>query len=294
MQVFDKIKIIKPEKIGYIGGITAIIVNFLLFIAKYYVGILTGSIAIIADAWDTLADIATSILSIGGLKLSKRKPTKNHPFGYGRIEQITALTIAFLLGLVAYEIGRDSIERFINHQIVEYNTAAIAITAISILFKEILAQFHFWGSRRTNLLTLKASAWNFRGDALTSIIVLLGIFLQKYIPTIDAYLGMIISLMIFYSVFNVAKDIVNRMIGEKVPEKLIEEIDELSKKHYTSNLHLHNFKLHNYGHHTELTFHIKVDKDTSIFDAHEIATNIEAELKDKLNISTTIHIEPKN
>jgi divalent metal cation (Fe/Co/Zn/Cd) transporter len=110
---------------------------------------------------------------------------------------------------------------------------------------------------------------------------------------IDAYLGMIISLMIFYSVFEVAKDIVNRMIGEKVPEKLIDQVEELSKKHYKCSLELHNFKLHNYGHHTELTFHIKVEKTTSIFDAHEIATNIETELKDKLNISTTIHIEPK-
>jgi cation diffusion facilitator family transporter len=293
MQIFDKMKIIKPEKIGYIGGITGIIVNLFLFIAKYYVGVLTGSIAIIADAWDTLADIVTSILSIVGLKLSNRKPSKNHPFGYGRIEQISALVIAFILGIVGYEIGRDSIGRFLNHQVVVYNSTAMIITASSILFKELLAQFNFWGFRRTNLLTLKASAWNYRGDALTSIIVLSGIFLQKYIPMIDAYLGMIISLMIFYSVFEVAKDIVNRMIGEKVPEKLIDQVEELSKKHYKCSLELHNFKLHNYGHHTELTFHIKVEKTTSIFDAHEIATNIETELKDKLNISTTIHIEPK-
>ncbi len=293
MQIFDKMKIIKPEKIGYIGGITGIIVNLFLFTAKYYVGVLTGSIAIIADAWDTLADIVTSILSIVGLKLSNRKPSKNHPFGYGRIEQISALVIAFILGIVGYEIGRDSIGRFLNHQVVVYNSTAMIITASSILFKELLAQFNFWGFRRTNLLTLKASAWNYRGDALTSIIVLSGIFLQKYIPMIDAYLGMIISLMIFYSVFEVAKDIVNRMIGEKVPEKLIDQVEELSKKHYKCSLELHNFKLHNYGHHTELTFHIKVEKTTSIFDAHEIATNIETELKDKLNISTTIHIEPK-
>ena len=173
-----------------------------------------------------------------------------------------------------------------------FGTIAIVVTIISILFKEGLAQFAFWAYRKTELSTMKADGWHHRSDALSSVLVLAGIFLKDYFWWIDGAMGIAISLMLFYAVFSIIKDAISKILGEKPSEEVIKKVVDIVNQHSNTELYPHHFHLHDYVNHKELTFHIKLDENTTIKSGHELATDIELLIMEKLNISATIHLEP--
>lgn len=281
------------NKAGYIEGAISILVNTGLFGLKMWAGVVSGSIALTADAWHTLSDSISSIIVIFGVKLSSKKPDKKHPFGHGRWEQIAAIFIGFLLALIAYDFLKDSIEQFTNKESANFGTLAIVVTIISILAKEGLAQYAFYIGKKTGNLSVKADGWHHRTDALSSVIVLIGIFFTDRFWWIDSVLGIIIACMLFYAAFEIIKDAINKILGEEPSNELIEKIHALVDTNYSENAEPHHFHIHNYVSSKELTFHIKVDDKMDVLSAHAIATNIEKTIKKELNITATIHIEPK-
>ena len=282
------------KKLGYKQGIISIIANTLLFALKYWAGIVSGSIALIADAWHTLTDSISSIIVIIAIKLSSKKPDKEHPFGHGRWEQIASIFIGFLLAIIAYDFLRDSIVRFQLKEQANFGAIAIIVTIVSIIIKEGLAQYAFYVGKKTDNLSVKADGWHHRTDALSSIIVLVGILLKKYFWWIDSLLGILISLMIFYAVFGIVKEAISKLLGEKPSNELINKINIIVKEIDPNDLQPHHFHIHNYGTRQELTFHLRFDKTLDIETCHTIATRIEFEIKNRLRIEATIHIEPKN
>lgn len=281
-------------RLGYKQGIISIIVNIILFALKYWAGIVSGSVALIADAWHTLSDSVSSLIVIAGVKLASKKPDKQHPFGHGRWEQIAAIFIAFLLGIVAYEFIRESIDKLQSRESANFGTIAVIITIVSILAKEALARYAFYISRKTDNTSIKADGWHHRTDALSSVIVLIGIFLKGYFWWIDSILGIIISLMLFYATFEIVKESINKLLGEKPSDELIKKVKKIIRESESTELNPHHFHVHNYGTHMELTFHLKFDKNIDLYSAHSIATNIENNLLKQLSIETTIHIEPED
>jgi cation diffusion facilitator family transporter len=229
---------------------------------------------------------------IVGTKLSAKKPDKQHPFGHGRWENIAAIFIGILLAIVAYQFLHDSIIRLREGESANFGTLAIVVTAISILLKEGLAQMSFYIARRTDNSAMKADGWHHRSDALSSIAIMIGIFLQPYFWWIDSALGIIVSLILFHAVYGIIKEAINKLLGEDIQESVKDNVKNIIKKKYNEDLGAHHFHCHNYGEHKEMTFHIKLKPDTSVEEAHKVATELEQSIKDELNITTTIHIEP--
>ncbi|MDD4236802.1 MAG: cation diffusion facilitator family transporter [Bacteroidales bacterium] len=279
---------------GYLEGIISVIVNSVLFALKFWAGIVTGSIALTADAWHTLSDSLSSIIVIAAVKLSSKKPDSEHPFGHGRWEQIAALFIAFLLGIIAFDFLRDSIIQLKSHESIEFGTIAIVVTIISIIAKEALAQYAFYIYRKTNNVSIKADGWHHRTDALSSIIVLIGILFASRFWWIDSVLGVMISFMLFYATYQIAKEAINKLLGEKPSPELVEKIKNSIEPYYVEDLQLHHFHIHNYVGHQELTFHIKLKSDLSIEEGHKVATDIENIIYKQFGIISTIHVEPLN
>jgi cation diffusion facilitator family transporter len=283
---------LKKAKAGLAEGIVSIIVNTVLFTLKIWAGIITGSIALTADAWHTLSDSISSIFVIAAVKLSFRKADKEHPFGHGRWEQIASIFIAFVLGIIAFSFLENSIAQFKNHQSVQYGMLAVVVTAISILVKEALAQYAFYITRKTGSLSVKADGWHHRSDALSSVVVLAGILFAKQFWWIDSLLGAVIVLMLFYASYGIVKEAVTKLLGEKPPASLIEQVTNEARTVYSREMYLHHFHFHDYIHYQELSFHIRLDPRMSIIDAHRIASEIEEVILYKLNIMATIHVEP--
>lgn len=282
------------EKLGYKQGGISILSNLLLFVLKLLAGLSSGSVALIADAWHTLSDCISSILVIVGIGLSSRKPDKKHPFGYGRWEQLAAIFIAMLLAGTGFEIIRESISKISEHTVMQYNGLALTATIVSIVTKELLAQYAFYCYRKTGYRTLRADGWHHRSDALSSVLVLAGIFLRPYIWWIDSLLGIFISLFLLYAAYDIIRDSVARLLGEEVPEEIRDGIISLIQKYAETEMYPHHFHLHNYGKHRELTFHIKLPDSTTIASGHALATQIETRILQEMHMECTIHIEPVN
>jgi cation diffusion facilitator family transporter len=284
------------EKAGYIEGMISVAVNSILFVLKIWAGVVTGSIALTADAWHTLSDSLSSVVVIIAVKLSSRKPDNEHPFGHGRWEQIAALFIAFILGIIAFDFLKESIVLFRTQTSTVFGTLAIVITIISIVVKEALARYAFFIGRKTNNISIKADGWHHRTDALSSVVVLAGILLARKLWWIDSVLGATISLMLFYATFQIAKVAISKLLGEKPSAELIDKIKKaISKNKYSvDEMQFHHFHIHNYVSHQELTFHIKLRNNLSIEEGHKIATDLENIIQNQFGIEATVHIEPKD
>ena len=287
-----KFSAMDKSKAQYTEGVISVIINSALFVLKIWAGIITGSIALIADAWHTLSDSLSSIIVVVAAKLSSRKADKEHPFGHGRWEYIASLFIAFFLGIIAYEFLKNSVIKFNSKEQVEFGSIAIIVTIVSIVVKELLAQYAFYLGKKTENLIIRADGWHHRTDALSSVVVLIGILFAKRFWWIDSVLGIIIAIMIFYVAFTILKETITKILGEEPGEDLINKITGEIKNAYNDDLSMHHFHIHNYVSHKELTLHIKLRKNLSIETGHRIASVIEERIKDKFDMAVTIHVEP--
>ena len=279
-------------KAGYTEGIVSIVLNTALFAVKLWAGIVTGSIALTADAWHTLSDSASSLVVVAAVRLSSRKPDRKHPFGHGRWEQIATLFIAFLLGVIAWNFMEDSVVRFTQKESASFGTVAVVVTVLSIVLKEGLAQYAFFIARKTENMSVKADGWHHRTDALSSVVVLGGILFAGHFWWIDSALGVIIALMLFYISCEIAKEAISKLLGEEPDKVLTDRICLAVKTIYNGDLQLHHFHIHNYATHRELTFHIKLDNRLTIEAGHRIATDIEELIYEQFGMIATIHVEP--
>jgi cation diffusion facilitator family transporter len=277
---------------GYAEGTVSIVTNSVLSALKFWAGVVTGSLALTADAWHTLSDSISSLVLVVAAKLMSKKADKKHPFGHGRWEQIAALFIAFILGIIGYDFLKQSIAQFRNREAVHFGILAIVVTAVSIVVKEALAQYAFYIARKTGNTSVKADGWHHRSDALSSVVVLIGIFLARYFWWIDSVLAAVIALFLFYATFEIIKETVDKMLGEEPGDDLIEKITAAVKAAYQDNLQIHHFHLHDYVTERELTLHIRLDKDMTIEKGHKIASEIENYIKRDFGIIATIHVEP--
>jgi len=283
----------KNQKLAEFEGWLSIVANVLLFGVKYWAGVVTGSVAIIADAWHTLSDSLSSVFVIVGAKMSAKPADKDHPFGHGRAELIASILIGSLLGVIAYSFIIEGISALREHKQANFGTLAIVVTIASIIIKEALAQYAFWIYRKTKMQSVKADGWHHRSDAISSVVVLVGIILGRFYWWMDGVLGIVVAILIFHAAYTIIRSSGSSIMGEKPDEKFIDEIKAVCNESAGFNIHPHHFHLHNYVYHKELTFHIQLKGNLTIAHGHEIANRIECEILNKFGVETTIHVEPK-
>ena len=281
----------ETKKLSYIEGIGSIVINVILFILKYWVGIMTGSIAIIADAWHTLSDSLTSIVVILGAKISSKPADDNHPFGHGRAESVASIIIGVLLFIVGSNFLFDAIQRLKSKEAAVFTMSAIVIFILSVIIKEAMAQFSFWAYRKTKSPSLKADGWHHRSDSIASAIILFSIFIGKNLWWIDGVFGIVVSALIIYTAFDIIKEAAQPILG-KIPEQ--DKIDKIIKIAERYNLNdIHHIHEHSYGTHFEYTMHVYMSNKNPLYKAHSIINRFREDLRKELNIETTVNIEPR-
>lgn len=276
-----------------IEGWVSISGNILLFFLKLWVGFVTGSVALTADAYHTLTDSLSSAIVIFSGWLSRKPPDAKHPFGHGRSDLISSVVIGVLLAVIGIEFIIKSVEQIKSGASVEFGWLAITVTIVSIITKELMAQFAFWGARQSDNPILKADGWHHRTDALSSLLILAGILCSPFAEWIDGVLGILVSLMIFYASYEILSDSASRLIGEVPDRRLVDQIDRIIGE-MALDVRPHHFHLHRYGNHIELTFHLSMQSDLILKKAHDQAHLIENELRERLQIEATIHMEPED
>lgn len=267
-------------------------INTFLFGLKLLAGIMTGSVAIIADAWHTLSDSLTSLIVILGVKVAAKPADKEHPFGHGRAELIASLIIGVLLFVVAFNFTVESVKKMINREAVTFNTFSIVVMVVSVIFKEAIAQYSFYAARITGMEFLRADGWHHRSDSIASLLILIGIFFQKKIYWVDGFLGVIVSILIAFVAYNILKKSVESLLGKELHEDEKKEIIMLIQNMSDYHLQPHHFHLHEYGNHREITFHVVLPSEMTVKQAHQIIKEIELKIEEKTNMQVTIHVDP--
>jgi cation diffusion facilitator family transporter len=279
-------------KLSLKAGWISIFVNLFLFFLKFWAGVVSGSVAIIADAWHTLSDSISSIFLILGVFLSQKPADKDHPFGHGRYELIATILIGCLLVWVSYNFFVESIVRLQNKEAASFGLVAIIVTIISIIVKEGLTQYSFFISRKTKSRAVAADGWHHRSDAISSLAILIGIFAGRYFWWIDGAMGIVVSLFILYTAYKIISESSHTILGEKPTPDLVQELVEITNNAAKYNVYPHHIHIHNYINHKELTLHIYLPDGMSISESHKVTNSIEKALFDMKEIEATIHVEP--
>jgi len=280
------------KKYNLRSGWFSIIGNLFLSGLKYWAGISTGSLALVADAWHSISDIITSAIVLIGGKISRKPADEDHPFGHGRAEHVASVIIGVVLAVVAFDFIIGAIEKFGTRERTYYNTFAWIAVVISILVNEGMTQYSFWAAKKINSGMLKADGWHHRTDALSSIIVLIGIAVGSSFWWTDAVLSFIVALMIGWASWEILSKEITSLLGESPAEDLLLLIRETAQQACEQPIYLHHIHIHNYGQHSEMSCHIKLPSKMPLDEAHEICTKIENAVEKKFGYLSTIHPEP--
>ncbi|KOA19971.1 ferrous-iron efflux pump FieF [Clostridium homopropionicum DSM 5847] len=283
------------DSYGYLGGIVGITVNIILFIVKLSVGLIVKSIAVTADAFNNLSDAFSSIITIAGFKLASKPADAEHPFGHGRIEYISGLIVSFMVIIVGLQFIKSSYNRIVNPEIINFELIPFVLILISIFAKIWLSRFNKFIGVKINSSALQASSLDALGDVITSSTVALSLLLSNWIIfPIDGYIGVLVSLFILYSGFNLIKETINPLLGEAPDPELVEEIQKEVLK-YNIITGVHDLVIHNYGPGRRMaSLHAEVPYNLSIMKIHDVIDKAEKEISQKLNIFLVIHMDPVN
>jgi len=263
---------------GALVGWTSILLNVVLFVLKMWAGMVTGSVAMIADAWHTLADSVSSVIVLVGFKLGAQPADRKHPFGHGRAELIAAVMIGTLLLLVGLGFGREAVMRLLDREPAEFSVFAIVVFGVSAILKEGLAQWSVRVGRRIDAPALVADAWHHRSDAIASAVIVVGALLGGRFWWVDGVLGLAVAAMILHAAYDIIKDAAERLMGS-VPDAVFEaRVREVVCAVAPCDAELHHLHLHSYGGHHELTMHLYLPAEMTVADAHAISERVEEAL----------------
>lgn len=283
----------KRRVYGTLGAVVGIFLNICLFTGKYLAGFLSGSIAIMADAFNNLSDAGSSFISLIGFVFSGKKPDLDHPFGHGRIEYLAGLGVSFLILLMGVELAKNSVQKILHPVGIQISTLSIAVLAASILVKLYMAYYNHAIGKKIRSATMAATATDSLSDAAATTVVLLAmLFLAATGINIDGYCGILVAVFILAAGIGAAKETVSPLLGQAPDPEFVKEIKELVMQH-EEVLGIHDMAVHDYGPgRVMVSLHAEVSGDGNIYELHDLIDRIERELKEKLHCETVIHMDP--
>lgn len=280
------------SKIGKFQGWVSVFINSLLFVIKFIIGIIIGSVSIIADAIHTLSDVISSGVVIWGFREAEKPADTEHPYGHGRVEYIATLIIAILLVVVGVEFIKSSIARILNPSPISPSWWMIIIILATVFLKELTARYAEFLAHKISSGTLHADAWHHRSDAISSLLVIVAMIAGKYgYYSIDGWAGIGVALFVMWTGFTIAKEAINDIIGTSPAEDEIDDIKQVVSAIY-GVLGVHDITVHSYGKDKFVSIHIEIDDNISSAKAHDIAEDVEMILFSRLEIEPTVHTDP--
>lgn len=279
------------ERIIHHSTVLGIVINIFLALAKVTVGFFSHSISVLADGVNNAFDIVSAVASLWGVKLAKRPPDRDHPYGHGRIEYVSAVVVALLVAVIALEFFKASVERALNPEPLVIRRGFLGIMTLSILLKLLLAFYYKKAGAKTESMALRALATDTVGDVLTSLVVLIPLLWRSSFP-LDGIVGILVSLMIFYNAFSILRESINPLIGERPDPKLLEEILHLVESHPGLE-RVHDLKIHSYGVNRGLvTMDVEVPGDLTVAAIHPVVDHAERAIEEKYSLRALIHVDP--
>ena len=278
---------------GIACGALGIALNLLLFAIKLLAGLISGSVAIMADAFNNLSDAGSSLVTLFGFHLSSKKADPEHPFGHGRAEYISGLAVSALVLLMGFELAKSSIEKILNPTEVSFSLLTGAILVISIIIKLYMALYNHKYGKKFGSAPLLATAVDSLSDTVSTLAVLVCMIISQFTAlSLDGPCGLLVALFIFKAGFGAAKETIDPLLGKAPDKEFVKKIESLVLSHEGIS-GVHDLIVHDYGPGRRIiSLHAEIPSDADILAAHDLIDNIENELADSLSCTAVIHMDP--
>lgn len=278
---------------GMLCSMVGVFLNVLLFVGKYLAGVMSGSIAIMADALNNLSDAGSSLITLIGFKFAGLKADAEHPFGHGRFEYISGFIVAGAILLMGAELIKSSVAKILSPSQVDTSLLAVGILFASVCVKLYMCFYNRRIGKQIGSSAMKATAMDSLSDSVATSVVLLSMLIVKYTGfNVDGWCGVLVALFILYTGYNAAKDTLSPLLGQPPAPEFIEQIKEITLAH-KEIVGIHDLVVHDYGPgRIMISLHGEVPGNGNIFELHDVIDQTEKELKQKLGCDTVIHMDP--
>lgn len=281
------------ESYGKLAGVVGIVSNLFLCCFKIGTGLAFNSIAVAADGINNLSDASGSLVTLIGFRLSGKKADAEHPYGHGRAEYLTGLTISVMIMVIGVQLLRSSVEKTIRPEPVIFSWITVAVLAVAILVKIWQARFYISLGKTIDSATLKATGTDSRNDVLATSAVLLAIGLEQLCGyPLDGPMGILVALFILYSGWGLINETVSPLLGKAPDPETVHSIRERIEAH-EGVIATHDLILHDYGPGRVFgSVHVEVDASVDVQQSHDMVDNIEREVYKYMGVLLTIHMDP--
>lgn len=286
----------RPEvrtRYGVTAGVFGICSNAVICALKLAVGFVSGSVTVIADAVNNLSDAGSSAVTVAGFKLASRPADREHPYGHARYEYIGALVVAVIILIVGVLLCKSSVKKIITPEEVSVDVWTYVVLAASIVMKLVQMWLYLDFAKSISSGALKAAAADSRNDVIaTGAVLVAAVIMDVAGVNVDAYFGLAVSLFIVLSSFKYILEAADPLIGTRPPEEVVKTLKDKVLS-YDGVIGMHDLAVHSYGEGRYFAVaHLEVPAKDDIMFAHELADNIEREVKEELGIQLTLHIDP--
>ncbi len=281
------------QSYGIMSGLIGVFLNCFLFVIKIVAGYISGSIAVVSDAFNNLSDAASSVVTLVGFRLSGCEADEKHPFGHGRVEYIAGLVVSLFIILTGCELIQSSVKKVIEPDDITFNSVVLVILIISILVKLVMFAANTRIAGLIESATIRSTAIDSISDVVVTGVVLLSIIIgNKTGIQIDGYAGVLVGFFILKAGYESARDTISPLLGEPPGKEFIEDIKNTVLS-FDGALGVHDIIVHNYGpSRIIMSLHVEVPSDKNIVEVHDIIDDIENELRQKYHCSAVIHMDP--
>ena len=278
---------------GKLSGKVGIFCNAFLFLGKFIVGTVSGSVSITADAVNNLSDAASSIISLIGFKMAEKPADADHPYGHARYEYLSGLTVAVMIILIGVELFKSSLDKVLNPSPVDFSAAAAVVLIGSIIVKLWMSLFNRSLGKKINSATLEATSADSRNDVISTSAVLIAALITHFAKVdLDGYMGVAVAVFILYSGIGLVKDTLDPLLGSAPDPALV---DHIQKKilSYDGVLGTHDLMIHDYGPGRKFaSVHVEMAAEDDVIKSHDVIDNIERDFLENENLNLIVHYDP--
>lgn len=278
---------------GNLASIIGIVMNLLLFVAKFVIGTLFSSVSIVGDAVNNLSDAGSCLISLISFKLSSKPDDKEHPFGHARIEYLSSLLVSGIIIYLSITLFKDSVQKIIHPGAAEVSAIMIVVLLLSILAKFFLYKLNKDLGNKISSKVMLAAAADSLSDVMATGAVLLSMIISPIIHySLDGIMGVVVALIIFKSGLEIVKDSLDVLLGGTPSEETVKLISDFIMK-YDCVLGIHDLVVHDYGPSKLFaSVHAEVNASMDFVECHDVIDNIERDMHEKYGINLVIHMDP--
>ena len=281
------------RKYGVLCGSVGIGLNLLLFLAKFFAGTISGSIAITADAFNNLSDAGSSLVTIVGFKLAGQKPDPSHPFGHGRMEYLSGLAVSVLILLMGFELLQSSVDKIRQPAAIEFSWLSVVILLLGIAGKLYMSYYNRSVGNKINSAAMKATAADSLSDSISTAAVLAATLIAHFFHVnIDGWVGVAVACFILYAGYNAARDTIDPLLGQAPDPELVTDVEKTVLS-FPPIQSIHDMIVHDYGPgRLMISLHAEVPADGDLLEMHDTIDLVEQTLREKFHCDAVIHMDP--